>query len=340
MAWIAQEKLQNRDLSEVRTLIDDFVETSRNLNISKYPPGGLFEKYMRRAYSENILDQMYSVLDLVNEKYHGNTHVGLLKLAVISLTEEVSRIRKHGSHYRYLDKSESIGLQKLNIKIMPDSTVIVPLVINKLEQMYEDLQTIDFSNASVGSKIINANTLNHDFGEDSYDAVITSPPYLNRNNYIAQQKAEMSLLGIAPDKEMYGRLIQEMLTSHVDRKFSGNVMSGMPEVSKIIDRLSLSTGNNAKIPHMIAGYFDDLTNVFTSLEKSVKPDGTVSFVVGCSRWGGVVIPVDHLIMKIGESHGFEPVSILVTRLKGNSPQQMKQFGRIPVRESIVIMRKT
>jgi hypothetical protein len=62
-------------------------------------------------------------------------------------------------------------------------------------------------------------------------------------------------------------------------------------------------------------------------------------VVGNTRWGGVVVPVDHLLMLIAEEKGFIPEKIIVTRLKGNSPQQMKQFGRIAVRESIVIFRK-
>ena len=55
--------------------------------------------------------------------------------------------------------------------------------------------------------------------------------------------------------------------------------------------------------------------------------------------GGVVVPVDHLLLMLAEKHEFQPVKVLVTREKGNSPQQMRRYGRIPTRESIVIFRK-
>ena len=57
-------------------------------------------------------------------------------------------------------------------------------------------------------------------------------------------------------------------------------------------------------------------------------------------WASVVVPVDHLLANFAELRGFRVKSIFVTRMKGNSPQQMKQFGRIPVRESVVIFEKT
>jgi ubiquinone/menaquinone biosynthesis C-methylase UbiE len=90
---------------------------------------------------------------------------------------------------------------------------------------------------------------------------------------------------------------------------------------------------------MIVGYFDDLHKTISEIYRILKKGGIASFVVGNTRWGGVVVPIDHLLCKIAESVGFDVQSIYVTRLKGNSPQQMKKFGRIPVRESIVNLMK-
>jgi hypothetical protein len=90
---------------------------------------------------------------------------------------------------------------------------------------------------------------------------------------------------------------------------------------------------------MICGYFDDIKATFKTLLPNVKRGGKLAFVVGNSRWGGVVVPVDHLLALIAEREGFKLERIYVTRLKGNSPQQMRKFGKIPLRESVVILRK-
>jgi hypothetical protein len=113
--------------------------------------------------------------------------------------------------------------------------------------------------------------------------------------------------------------------------------TSFPDVEKILKSLELTDNNNPKIPHMIAGYFEDMKSVLVELRRVVKPGGRVVFVVGNTRWGGVVVPVDHLLAKIAEENGFRPEKILVTRFKGNSPQQMARYGKIPVRESIVIL---
>ena len=67
--------------------------------------------------------------------------------------------------------------------------------------------------------------------------------------------------------------------------------------------------------------------------------GMAAFVLGNTRWGGIVVPVDHLVLRLAEEAGLKPERVMVTRMKGNSPQQMQRYGRIPVRESIVVVRK-
>jgi hypothetical protein len=103
--------------------------------------------------------------------------------------------------------------------------------------------------------------------------------------------------------------------------------------------MELTEGNNPKIPHMIAGYFDDLNKTAQQIFRVLRRGAPVAFVVGNTRWGGVVVPVDHLLALLLENAGFTLERILVTRVKGNSPQQMRRYGRIPVRESIVVCRK-
>jgi hypothetical protein len=62
-------------------------------------------------------------------------------------------------------------------------------------------------------------------------------------------------------------------------------------------------------------------------------------VVGNARFESELIPVDLLLSELAIEAGFAVDKILVARYKGNSSQQMGRYGRIPVRESIILWRK-
>jgi site-specific DNA-methyltransferase (cytosine-N4-specific) len=62
-------------------------------------------------------------------------------------------------------------------------------------------------------------------------------------------------------------------------------------------------------------------------------------VVDNVRFDGELLPVDLVLSEMAESAGFEVESIRIARYKGNSSQQMGKYGRVPVRESVVIWRK-
>jgi hypothetical protein len=51
------------------------------------------------------------------------------------------------------------------------------------------------------------------------------------------------------------------------------------------------------------------------------------------------VPVDLVLSEMAEEAGFVVKQILVARYKGNSSQQMGKFGRVPVRESVLLWQK-
>jgi methylase of polypeptide subunit release factors/DNA modification methylase len=301
----------------------------------------LFLDYLERAYSPNVLEQLLGWRDWIRAIECEPEVRDFLTLGLVSILEEISYIRKHGSHYRYLnkDEDESVGLKKLNIRLISPDTDIKPIFAKRVAKMIEDTTKISFHRPLAPCEVLLGDARRRLTPLRQADVVITSPPYLNRNNYIAQQKAELSLLGLLPSYDDYRRLVQGTFRSHVESDLGMQPETTIPEVVRILEAFELSPNNNEKIPHMIAGYFEDLKYTLDALFEVVRPGGKLAFVVGNSRWGGVVVPVDHLLALLAERRGFNVERILVTRLKGNSPQQMQRYGRIPVRESIVIFRR-
>ena len=339
MTWICKAKLRPWRHKELRHLADSLALPEASSSPHKPDSSVVFDSYLQKAYSPEVLRQIWTLADHFRTVNLPPRHRIFLQTVLLSILEEISQIRKHGSHYRYLLRSENAGLQKLNIQIFNPKADIRPLFLNRMAEMIDDVESSEFARPLASARIILGDARNLDIPNESISLVITSPPYLNRNNYIAQQKAEMAVLGLVETHQAYRHLVQSTMRSHVECKYDSKPTSRMPEVRKIIEAIDLTDGNNPRIPHMIGGYFDDLDDCLRELFRVMKPAARAAFVVGCTRWGGVVVPVDHLLLRLAEQRGFKAERVWVTRLKGNSPQQMRRYGRIPVRESVVIFRK-
>jgi site-specific DNA-methyltransferase (cytosine-N4-specific) len=107
----------------------------------------------------------------------------------------------------------------------------------------------------------------------------------------------------------------------------------------VVEILGRKKLNNPKIPSMITTYFIDMQKVITEWFEVLAPGAKVAMVVDNVRFGGELIPVDLVLSEMAEEAGFEVKEIIVARYKGNSSQQMKKYGRVPVRESIVVWEK-
>jgi DNA modification methylase/methylase of polypeptide subunit release factors len=336
ISWVSDVKTRAWEVGKVESFLSDFKSDLRTIKNESFDTPSIFKDFFSRAFSKDILNQLQAVIKKVRDGGFKKELADFILFGLVSVMEGVSQIRKHGSHYRYMLDNDNIGLQKLNIRVVEPDTSIAPILINRLEEMIADIKAYELKRPLAKHRILVGDAKKLPLMDKSISAVITSPPYLNRNNYIAQQKAELALLGFIKSPEEYKELVRSTFRSHVESNLDSVPKTSFPDVEKILKSLKITDNNNPKIPHMIAGYFEDMKSVLLELRRVVKPGGHVVFVVGNTRWGGVVVPVDHLLAQIAEENGFRPEKILVTRFKGNSPQQMAKYGKIPVRESIVI----
>jgi methylase of polypeptide subunit release factors len=334
MCWVSRLKANHWEPSKLKQAIaslDAARPTARNVT----PP--VFQEYLSQAFAPQILSQIFAWRDWIENEIEQPVRDFLL-LGLISILESVSQLRKHGSHYRFLNKTESVGLAKLNIPVIDSGADLKPILVGQLENMFADVRSVPFPSSAAQVEIFNIDSRLEAPSSENADCVITSPPYLNRNMYFAQQKAELVLLNFINTYEDYRALVRRTLRSHVEGALPAIAESDIPEVQAIVDCIQLTENNNAKIPQMVCGYFKDLQNTLATLRNVLSRNAGVAFVVGNCRWGGVVVPVDHLLAMLAEQLGYRAEKIIVTRLKGNSPQQMRRYGKIPLRESIVLLR--
>jgi site-specific DNA-methyltransferase (cytosine-N4-specific) len=132
-----------------------------------------------------------------------------------------------------------------------------------------------------------------------------------------------------------------MLRSHIEARVNPDEYPSHYIAQEIIKSLEQrrSNLNNPRIPLMLKGYFVDMELVIKEFARILTPNSWAVMVVGNVRYDGETIPVDTILCDIAESVGFDVKAIWIARYKGNSSQQMKKYGRLPVRESVLIWRK-
>ncbi len=169
--------------------------------------------------------------------------------------------------------------------------------------------------------------------------IITSPPYANRYDYTRTYSLELCF-GFVRNFEELRRLRHAVLRSHIESRLDAeNEPPPHPAVAEIEEALSKKDLNNPRIPIMLRAYFVDMKRVLGEMYRVLAPGGRVVMVVDNVRFEGEHVPVDLILSDLAEELGFQVESILVARFKGNSSQQMKKYGRQPVRESILLWRK-
>ena len=275
----------------------------------------------------------------------------MLNLACMSILESVSYTRKDGQYLRWDYRSG----RKLRARIHKGP--ILP-VLDALEarfaEMLEDLEPLKQQFGKGVPEFIAGSSLERLrlLPDNSFDMVITSPPYANRYDYTRTYALELAWLGY--DQEAFSTLRQSMLSATVENKPKLEMLEAAYNGSPLLDaarELYESQGavrevlailkervkelSNPHVIRLIEGYFLEMAVVISELARLVRPGGTVVMVNDNVQYHGEEVPVDLILSDYAERCGFVCAHIwALPRGKGNSSQQMGRFGRRELRKCV------
>ena len=338
---------KNYSLPDLERGIEYVVEHGAKSVPTETPKHPLFEKAFSPGALKQLLSYKNTILSAEDERVRD-----FLLLGLLSIVNEVSYIRKAGAHYRFINVDRA-GVKHQYKRLEVREPNVKEVFKQKLYRMLGDVSFRrenlrkyvwqDRDDLVPDVRIADARDLSF-LEAGTVDAVITSPPYLNRDSYVAQYKLELFLAeppyGVREFKD-YRDITFRTLRSHVEAKQQEKYKATLRirEIELLVDELRKRDLSYKSIPDMVRGYFEDMSVVLRELNRVLKGGSRSAIVVGNVRFGGVPIPVDLLLSRTAEEIGFHVEKIVVARYKMNSPQQMKRYGKVPVRESIVIVQK-
>ncbi|MCL5668708.1 MAG: site-specific DNA-methyltransferase [Gammaproteobacteria bacterium] len=285
----------------------------------------------------------------------------VLLFALLCILESISFTRKDGQYLRWdLRSGRRQGKKTF------DKGEILPFdraISEKLEQIVADLQASETPEDLFGTPRTRTEILLHSgscldilpkLKANTFDCLITSPPYCNRYDYTRTYALELALLGV--DEQGLANLRQEMLSCTVENR-AKNLMELNPDwkpavacadghellqaiLSYLESQKELDLLNNNGIPRMVRGYFYEMACVIAESARVLKSGAPLIMVNDNVRYAGASISVDIILTELAEHLGFVVEQILVLpNGKGNSSQQMGAHGRDRLRKCVYIWRK-
>ena len=320
--FISNAKLQNYDIKKIEHKakeLDKLFNNNANyvVSIPEIP-------ILRKAFGEKTLFNIFAIKNWIQRIKNEKLRYFFLT-TLLSVVEKMAYAKKDGGFLRLTPDKEIADIKNA--------------IFTKVNEMLTDIDHRNIQNG-VDSNAFLGDARKICFPEESFDAVITSPPYLNRHDYTRVYILELAVGFLKSEKEIK-ELRYKTLRSHVEAKriFANGNYIEPPTLKDIIDKLKEKTLPNKQVIPMIAGYFEDMYLVLKEVARVTKRGGFVAFVIGDVRYGGILIPVSEILVEIGNSLGLVYQETIIARFRGNSPQQMGKFGRMPAKENIVIWRK-
>lgn len=311
--------------------------------------------------TEDLLGKFLNAIDRVKDKNYRR----ILRFVLLCVLEEISFTRKDGQYLRWDYRSgRSNGDKKFNKGEIKDFN---QSIIQKIEDIVCDLRggntlfdLVKKPSGKTGNiEILNGSCLSilPHLKSNSFDFLMTSPPYCNRYDYTRTYALELALLDVDEKKirdlrqTMMSCTVENRTKENLDSLFSNRIFQaatkafdGQKELQEILRCLEEKKNNkelnNPGIARMVKNYFYEMSLIIFECARVIKKNAPFIMVNDNVRYAGVHIPVDLILSDIAQNAGFnvEKVWILPTG-KGNSSQQMGMHGREELRKCVYIWRK-
>lgn len=335
--------LPESDIVRVRAFAARFRERARRS--TRWPLPAL--SITRKVFEPGILDALLRLRTALERAGQGAPGVhDFLLLAWVAILEDVGSYFKEGNGIKYRNRKrlrtgyvrrpEGVWQRE---RFGPDRHEFVySRFARRLAMMLDDLPAWT-RGTWAEQKVIEGSALELARLVESarFDAVLFSPPYANRFDYVEAMKVELWFGGFVGSYEDAMRLRKASVRSHLaaDLRRPAAPFGPLEQLIDLMDREASSW--RMGVPDALRGYFDDLRTILAQCRAVV--DGPCCVVVGNSAYGGVIIPTDALLAHIGLEVGFTSAELKVARHLTVSPQQRASLLDLTgsMRESIVVL---
>jgi SAM-dependent methyltransferase len=338
------------------TRLASFPLTNKSAQGYQFPHIRITSQAFPEKTEQAISAYMVFLNDINDEAVHF-----LFWFACFSILEDVSFTRKDGQYLRWDNRSGRALKATFNKGPIYEFR---PAIVQKLQMMLEDIRKRNGGTLTRNVSVIEGSSLVElpRLQDESFELVVTSPPYCNRYDYTRTYALELAFLNYG--EEGVKNLRQTMLSCTVENKSKREWLAAqyrargqeeafnkaakafdnqqaLQEVLRFLDtERAQGKLNNKNICDLVENYFFEMSFVIHELARLLAPSGHIVMVNDNVQYNGEEVPVDLILSDYAARAGLNVDNIWVLpRGKGNSSQQMGVHGRKELRKCIYVWSK-
>lgn len=179
--------------------------------------------------------------------------------------------------------------------------------------------------------------------DNSVDIIVTSPPYGDSRTTVAYgQFSRLALQWLEYENEKVCSIDKVSLGGEPTKSMEHELNS--PTLNNVLDKIKTQDENRAKD---VLSFYVDFNKCIAELDRVMKPDGHLCFVVGNRTVKGVKIPTDKIITELFQAYGaYDHIKTYIRNIphkrmpRINSPTNIKGNHAVTMNEEyIVILQK-
>jgi len=253
-------------------------------------------RFVKRVFPRHVLEDILFFRGIV-ENIEDEASRGFFKLGLVSAAIKASYIVKDGGLLRIVKDRNTPPFRKF--------------YKNRIRRMLKDLESLKTLKPSTTT--IKADSRNLRFlGDEVFDAIITSPPYLNKIEYTKVYSVE---------NDLFFKGSEPMLRSYIGDSVRSD--EGFEE------------GEN--LPVIAKAYFQDLCKVLSELYRVLKKEGVGVFVIAQGVFPTGVVESEKLFSQIAGETGFETERLWLVNRRVATRDRVVKIGYAD--EFVVFIRK-
>jgi len=302
------------------------------------------------VFEPEILAALLRLRAAIEERAATKRQRNFLLLAWLSILEEVGSYFKEGNGIKYRNRQRRPGGYVARpdghwqrARFGADQGAFVDATFaTRLGGMLEDTAAWSESRHWSAQRVVEGDALEETalLEAASFDSVLFSPPYANRFDYFESQKVELWFGGFVDGYDELRTLRKRSLRSHLGAALD-RASAARPEVEALVGRIDpASYAARTPVAALLRGYFSDMAAVLGQCRRLLVAGGRCCVVVGNSAYGGVIVPTDALVARLGLDAGFQRAVVVPVRHLPVAPQQRRALqggGERWMRESVVVL---
>lgn len=318
LIWLANVKCANYSSEQLRStqkLGNDIVDLARTLRGEKLwtPPISNIDRWWSQ-HRLITLAKLYNSIQTICPKSSSAKNLILVAFC---------RVIIQWSNAAFNHQSMSFKEQDSQLRLFNEEAEIFQTFLNDLHAIITAAR-INIT-GKVQAQIQDARQIDI---TGKYDAVITSPPYVNRMSYIRELRPYMYWLGYLVEARDAGNLDWEAIggtwgiaTSRLNDWTPHDTHVDLSNLDKTIDEIAQSSPVLSKYVHK---YFVDMATHFKCIYDAVAKGGKIFYVIGNSKFYDTLVPAEKIYAELMHQSGFQQIDIQVIR-KRNSKKELFEY---------------